>query len=482
MSEIKEHGSAGPESQDLTNGASHYVGRTIAEQVGDFVSSLSFEEVPRDAVEMAKLCILDAVGIAFASTHYDFAKRALAALSEMETGNYGVIAHSVFLSQRDAALLNGLLIHGLDYDDTHLAGVVHTSASIFPTALAIGIEREASSRDLLLAYILGVEIVSRLGMVAKGGFHQVGFHPTGLVGAFGAAVTAGKIMGLSARELAGAQGIVGSMASGSLEFLETGAWTKRIHPGWAAVSGITAARFAKHGFEAPLSIYEGRFGLYSSHLHPEQERDLSLIAGQLGERWEILNVALKPFPACHFTHAFADAAITVATQYCFDPSEIEEVLCRVPEGIIKTVCEPKDRKSSPSSEYDAKFSLNYVVAASLLKKRFTLTELEDEALSDSVIKELCKKVRYEVDAKSEFPRVYSGEVVVKLRNGQVFEAKEPINRGSVERPLSHDDVINKFRDNVGLVADRTVADRVENVILSIDGDIASQEVMDALIC
>lgn len=441
---------------------------TISGQLASFAHGLAFGDLPKEVVDYAKLCILDAVGIAFASSRYEFAKRGAAAALEMDAGNYVVMAHPFSLSMRDSAFLNALLIHGLDYDDTHLPGVVHATSSILPTVLACAQAEKSSGADLISSYVAGVEVTARLGMVAKGGFHQVGFHPTGLIGAFGASVAAGKLMGLSKNGLAASQGIVGSMASGSLEFLETGAWTKRIHPGWAAVSAITAAKLAKHDFIAPDSIYEGRFGLYASHLHPDVVRDISLATSGLGVDWEILRVAIKPFPACHFTHSFADAAIHLGTSEDFQPDDIEEIVCVVPEGIVKTVCEPAGRKLNPTSDYDAKFSLPYVVATSLIRKKFSLAELDDEALQDHVVAQLMAKVSYRIESESDFPRVYPGEVVVRLRDGRELSKREAINRGADERPLSREDIIAKFTDNVKLVASAEAAERVMDEILHLD--------------
>lgn len=453
---------------------------TVSEQLAAFAYGLNIDDLPQQVIDKAKLYILDAIGIAFASSRYDFAKQSVAAALEMDRGDYRVIAHSLTLSMRDSAFLNGLLIHGLDYDDTHLPGVVHATASIFPTALACSQYTKSSGADLLVSYVAGMEITARLGMVAKGGFHQVGFHPTGLMGAFGSAVTAGKLIGLSKQGLAAAQGIAGSMASGSLEFLETGAWTKRIHPGWAAVSGITAATLAKQDFVAPSSIYEGRFGLYASHLHPSIDRDISLATSGLGLDWEILRVAVKPFPACHFTHSFADAAIFLANNENFGVEDIEEVVCLVPEGIVKTVCEPSERKRNPGSDYDAKFSLPYVVATSLLRKKFTLAELEDEALQDPLVVKLASKVSYQIETKSEFPRVYPGEVAVRLRDGRILSKREAVNRGADERPLSKADIIAKFIDNVKLVASDEVAESVVAEVLGLDSSNSVKGLADVI--
>src|SRR6202008_4137027 len=152
------------------------------------------------------------------------------------------------------------------------------------------------------AYAAGIESAIRLAAVGSGPFHQVGFHPTGMIGIFGCTLAAGTLMGLTPQALTMAQGIALSMAAGSLEFLEDGAWTKRMHPGWGAQSGITAAALARQGFVGPSRAYEGRFGLFKAYLQAgiEAERWPRSTAG-LGDLWEVMAVAVKPLPACHFT-------------------------------------------------------------------------------------------------------------------------------------------------------------------------------------
>ena len=242
----------------------------IAQTLAHFAANLRYEAIPQNVRERAKYLMLDAVGIAHASTHYDFAHRALSAVTELSAGggDTPVIGQTVRLQLRDAMLMNGILIHGLDFDDTHANGVIHATASCFTSAMGTSAQAGLSGRELLAGYVAGVEAATRLGWVAKGGFHQVGFHPTGLIGAFACALIAGRQYGLNAQQLAMAQGIALSMGAGSLEFLQDGAWTKRMHPGWAAVAGMTAATLARHGFKGPREAYEGRFGLFNSYLGP----------------------------------------------------------------------------------------------------------------------------------------------------------------------------------------------------------------------
>lgn len=441
----------------------------IAETLAGFAGGLGYEAVPEAVRERARYLILDGVGIALASTQYDFAHRTLSALREFGTGSGEVIGFGTRLALRDAVLMNGLLIHGLDFDDTHTAGVIHATASCFPCALGVSAEAEMGGRDLITAYVAGMEAATRLGAVAKGGFHQTGFHPTGLVGAFACALIAGRLRGLTDRQLAMAQGITLSLASGSLEFLDDGAWTKRIHPGWAGVAGITAAALARNGFVGPQAAYEGRFGLFNSHLGPLiQACDLSLATAELGETWEVMNVAVKPLPACHFTHGCADAAMALRRDHDLRADDIESVRALVPAEVVKTVCEPVRNKQRPQNSYDAQFSIPYAVASGLLRGRFGLQDLETDAYTDPTALEIAGRVHYEVDPNAPFPKSYSGEVIVTTRDGRILRHREEVNRGAAGRPLSGEDISAKFFGNATLAVSQAQAERVHDTVLSLD--------------
>jgi 2-methylcitrate dehydratase PrpD len=448
----------------------HSAAPLVAETLARFTAGLSFDRIPAAVVARAKHLILDAVGIALASTGFDFAHRALTAVRGLAgDGDSPVIGFPALLPMRDAALVNGILIHGLDYDDTHIGGVVHPTASLLPTVLAVGARRRVGGAAALTAYVAGIEAAARLGAVARGGFHQIGFHPTGLIGAFACALAAGKLMGLSEEQLTMAQGIALSAAAGSLEFLEDGAWTKRFHPGWAANAGITAAALAQQGFVGAKRAYEGRFGLYSSHLQERYDpADLALATRDLGEVWELMQVAVKPFPACHFTHACADAAIALKRDHHLDVRSIEHVAALVPAEVVKTVCEPVANKRRPANAYDAQFSIPFIVAAALIRGRFTLAELTPEAISNPEILALAERVDYQLDPDSGFPRYYSGELVVTTADGHRLSHREHMNRGCGDRPLSEAEILNKFRDNAGRAVAPERARDIAETMLGLD--------------
>jgi len=443
---------------------------TLSTRLAAYAADFTLDAVPHEVRKRATHLMLDALGIGLASTQWDFSRQTLAGLRELAGpgGDVPVIGYGQNLPLRDAVIMNALLIHGLDYDDTHPSGVIHATTSVLPASLGLAARLDASGRDLLTAYVLGMETATRLGAAAKSGFHQVGFHPTGLIGAFGCTLAAARLLNLNPRQMVDAQGIALSLASGSLECLEDGAWTKRLHPGWGAASGITAATLGKHGFVGPGAAYEGRFGLYASHLTPEllAKADLGMVTAGLGQEWEVMNVAIKPVPACHFTHAFADAASILSRDWQGAP--IKRIVARVPTGAMKAVCEPIEKKLKPANAYDAQFSVPYSVATGLRFGRFTLDALEPAAYRDPETLAIAALVECQADPAAEFPRYFGGEVIIELADGRTLKHSEPINRGAPGRPISNEDIVAKFHDNAARAVNRSHADNILNAVLAIE--------------
>jgi 2-methylcitrate dehydratase PrpD len=461
----------------------HHNMTDAARTLADFALGLDPSRIPDEVAERACLHILDALGVALAATTYPFARRGLAAIGSMAGGgDYPVIGRPERLAMRDAAIANGFLIHGLDFDDTHGESIVHTSASAVPTVLAAGLNADATGAEALAAYLVAVEADARIGSVG-GAFQKRGFHPTGVVGAFGATLAAGRLWRMDPAALARAQGITLSLAGGTLQFLEDGAWTKRIHPGWAAACGLQAAGLARGGFTGPAQAYEGRFGLYRTYLGEEwgEERDepcdhdggqeaggaLASRLTDLGERWEMLRVGIKPYPVCHYNHAYADCVLALVSEHGITPDDVDRMVARVHADEVDVVCEPEARKRRPQSDYEAKFSVQYLMAATLVKRRFTLDELEDDVLVDPDILALADRCGYEVDPESTFPRYFPGEVVVHTRDGRELRHHEPVNRGADQRPLSRADIVAKFEDNAGRALARPAVRSLRDHVLDL---------------
>lgn len=445
-----------------------------ARTLGDFAAGLRFEDIPGPVLHRAKLLILDALGCGLAANANAFADAAAAgAVALGGEGPCSVIGRSDRLPVRDAALLNGMLIHGLDFDDTHLASIIHATAACLPTALSFGEALGADGRTMLTAYAAGMETAIRIGAAAKGGFHHTGFHATGVVAHFSSAVVAAKLLGLPADQIVAAQGIAASTASGVQVFLEEGAWTKRLHPGWAAVAGITAARLAQNCFKAPTRPYEGKFGLFETHLqHPHQPVDVAAELATLGEIWELADTAIKPYPVCHFVHGCADAAIELHAG--IDPDEIERVEAFLPADTMPIVAEPHEAKIRPQNEYEAKFSAQFVVATCLLRGGFGLADLLPAALSEPRTLALAARITCVIDPQSRFPAAFSGGVRLHLKDGRTLFRHVPVNSGAGERALDEAGVARKFAGSAAMVIPRDQAEHVRTIVLSLESRSAGE--------
>ncbi|WP_411152474.1 MmgE/PrpD family protein [Streptomyces sp. A30] len=423
---------------------------TAAQCVGDFVARLTVESIPGSVRRAAALHALDALGCGLAAHALGEAGYASAAVQEDGgTGPATAIGSPAGLTPGDAAFVNGTLCHALDFDDTHPNSVVHVSAGVVPAAVAAAQAYGASGADLLAAIVAGNETSIRLGNAGGGLFHARGFHPTGVCGVFGAAAAAARIRGLDGAMTAHALGIAGSMASGLLEFLADGSETKRLHAGWAAQAGIAAARLAAHGATGPATVLDGARGFLAAYLHGA-DTDLGTQLADLGDRWVTPEIAYKPYPACHYTHAPVDALAELLESGSVHAENVESIVAFTDATGVSLVCAPAEDKVRPRTPYDAKFSLPYCLAHRLVHGRLDVTSFTPEAIGDERVLALTPKVRYELKQYAPAPDAFGGGVRVTTTQGRTFESELRYQRGGAENPLSEEDVIGKYRTNAGL--------------------------------
>lgn len=442
---------------------------TVTERIAAFAATYRSSTPPPAVIAHAKLCILDALGIAFASHRQPYAGQVLSAARALGgTGESAVFGEIVGLPLRDALLVNGTLVHGLDFDDTHSASVMHCTASAWPLAFNLGLQCGVSGATALAAYVLAVEIDATLGAAAGGQLQKHGIHPSGVIAAFGCATAASWLQGLQPAQCRDALGIVLSMAGGSMEFLSDGASTKRMHPAWAAVCGVTATALAASGFSGPRAAIEGRFGLYNTLLGNQHGINTDTLCAALGADWQTPHIAFKPYPACHFNHAFADCALALKHRHGIAAADIAAVTAYIHADQVSAVCEPLAAKRRPASAYEAQFSLPYMVAASWLRDRFTLAELEPAAWRDVETLALAARVAYVIDQESSYPRAFSAALNVTLHDGRSYFHREAVNRGARENPLSRADIHAKFVGNVMQVADRSHAEHIAQAVEHLD--------------
>ena len=443
---------------------------TAAETIAAFATSINLDEIPVEVVEHAKLHVLDVLGCGLAAHGTGNGVEGRMTMSELAGEPQAtVIGLGDRLPAANAAFANAMLCHGLDFDDTHSDSVSHISTVITPAALAAGELYGAAGSDVLAAIVAGNEVVCRVGMAASGKFHARGFHPTAICGIFGGVASVARLAGLDGETTTRALGIVGSMASGLFAYLADGTPTKPIHPAWAAHGAHLAARLAHHGAVGPQSVIEGKFGLYHAFLGAtEGEIDIAGQLADLGERWETPRIAYKPFPVCHFMHGSLGATSDALRGRILTSDEIADVVVTVPEAGVSLVLEPADRKQTPRSEYEGKFSLQYSTASMLVRGHVAVADFTDEAINDPEVLDVARKVRYETRDYPTYPQAFPGGVRVTLVSGEMLESDFPYQQGGPENPLSADEVRTKFRENAALVLPNSAVDALEDAILTLE--------------
>jgi len=392
--------------------------------------------------DTAEKLLVDIAGLCVAARRSDYV---LAALESWESGGAcTAIGHARALDSAGAAFVNGTAAHGEDFDDTFEGGPVHAGAVIVPAVLAVAERNHLNGSDALAGIAVGCELMCRASLVAPKRIHKAGFHPTAVLGALGAAAGVATALRLSTSHFVNSLGIVGSMASGIIEYLAEGAWTKRMHPGWAAQAGIRAVDLARHGFVGPRTVLEGTHGFFHAFARAA-EGDWAKLTDGFGEEWIANGIAFKPYACGTMTQPYVDCAARLAKK--IDAGEIAEVVCETAEGIVHRLWEPLADKQSPPNAYAGKFSTPYCVAAGFILGHAGLDAFTEERVRDPRLRALAAKVRYEIDPKNPYPSQFTGHVRVRLRDGTTLEERQGHMRGGVEEPLTREDIEEKFRLN-----------------------------------
>lgn len=366
-----------------------------------------------------------------------------------------------------AALANGQSSHVLECDDTHQASSSHPGAAVWAAVLALGEREDATLGDAMTAAVVGYEVAGRLGEALGPAEHYArGFHPTGTCGAIGCAAAASRLLGLDARATAHAIAIATSQAAGSMEFLADGAWTKRLHPGWAAHAGIVAADLAAAGFTGPSSALEGRSGFLAAHsASPRVER----LASGLGGELVVDRTSIKAHACCRYEQAPIDGLIALRREHALSPDDVESVRIGMLAAGRDIVAEPRARKLAPESVVDAQFSMPFGAACALAHGRASIHEHVPDALADPGIRALMARVECvpdpELDAR--YPRQWPCWVEVRTRDGRTLRARVDHPRGDPENPLSREERVAKVRD---LAGDVLPADCLAAAVATVEDD------------
>jgi 2-methylcitrate dehydratase PrpD len=416
---------------------------SVAETLARAVAALDAKALPRGVRSKCEDLLIDVVGLCLTARNEDYVKAALAGWDD--EGPCTAIGHTRRLSAAGAAFVNGTAAHGEDFDDTFEGGPVHAGAVIVPAVLAACERDNPDGASALVGIAVGVEVICRLSLVVPKAVHRAGFHPTAVFGAMAAAAAVGAALGLPPRQLTDALGIVGSMAGGIIEYLAEGTWTKRMHAGWAAQSGLRAALLARAGFNGPRTVLEGVHGLFHGFAHTT-EGDYEALTGDFGTRWVTETLAFKPYPCGTMTHPYIDCARRLAARG-IKAEDIKEIVCEVGEGTVHRLWEPLASKQRPPNGYAGKFSTPYCIAAGFVRSNVGLDAFTDAAVRDPAVVALASKVRYRIDPNNPYPRNFTGHIRATLADGRVVEERQPHMRGGAHEPLTRTDIEEKFMLN-----------------------------------
>lgn len=452
---------------------------SLARQAIRTMRSLAPAGLPQAVAATACLHFLDAIGVGLAASASSTGAALVAFAGDLPQGAASVFGRTQGARAADAALVNGSLIHSLEFDDTHMASIVHGSAVLASTALAMAEQNCISGERLLGAYARGWELLVRFGLAAPGEFQARGFQVTSTAGALVAAAIAADLSALDEEQSVNAIGIALSQASGVFEFLSNGSSVKALHPGWAAHAGIMAATLARAGMTGPETALEGRFGLFASFAGNRASDRFIALLSDLGNVWHLLDAAYKFYPCCHYLHPFIEAAGILSDRgITFD--RIAQLTCRIAPPAAQVVCEPWTTKQQPETGHAARWSLPIVVAARLIDGRIDMRTFEQAP--SATVRGLASRTRWEPLTNACFPERFEAELICETRDGETHCVRIDDVYGSAKRPAEAADVRAKFYANAALVMTNAEAARLETVVDGLHHAKELTELTQALHC
>jgi 2-methylcitrate dehydratase PrpD len=419
---------------------------SVSEQLAARIVAGDPGELPSGVRETCERLLIDVTGLCVAARDADYVKAGLAAWPE--PGPATAIGHAEPLSAAGAAFVNGTAAHGEDFDDTFEGGPVHAGAVMVPAVLAAAEQEGLDGAAVLRGLAVGVETICRLSTVVPKAVHKAGFHPTAVLGAMAATAGVGAALRLNEQQLADAMGVAGSMAGGIIEYLADGSLTKRMHPGWAAQSGLRAALLGRAGFSGPRTVFEGTHGLFNGFAHT-RAGDYGALLDGFGERWLAETLAFKPYPCGTMIQPYIDCARRLSARGV-RPEDVAGMVCEVGEGTVHRLWEPLAEKRRPPNGYAGKFATPYCIAVGALHGNVGLDAFTDAAVADERVRGLAAKVGYVVDPANPYPNAFTGHIRATLRDGSVIEEHQPHLRGGASEPLSRAELEAKLAANARL--------------------------------
>ena len=432
-------------------------------------ATVAWRDLGPEVRERAKHLVLDLIGVALRGSREPSSVAALDATRLLDGGDgrATVFGSNTRLRAPWAALANGTAAHALELDDVTTESSLHPGVAVIPAAFALAEERVCDGPAFLEAVVAGYEAAMRVGNALNAASaYERGFHPTGVAGVFGAAAAAGRLLALDQGAMTCTFGVAGTFASGSLEYLSDGSWTKRLNPGWAGHAGIVAATLAANGFRGPATAVEGRLGTLHAYSDAPRPQRLSSSDGA----WAITDVSVKPYACCRYNHGLIDGVLELRSAHRLAPSDVERIRLGVVSGGAVLVSEPIDKKRSPRSVVDAQFSAPFAAAVALAYGAAGLRQFTQANIDDPVVQGLMARTDCFTDASLDacYPERWPAIVELVLRDGRVLRTQVDDATGEPRNPISTEGLIAKFTE----LAEGIVArpDEIARRVLSLEDE------------
>jgi 2-methylcitrate dehydratase PrpD len=421
----------------------------FAFELADFSSRLQCSSLPASAVEAAKINVFDTLICAVAGS-------SAAAIPEVHelvrewggTPQASILVFGEKIPAHQAAFINGCMAHARDYDDTHDAAVLHAGVSVVPAALAAAeLNGQTHGRDFIAGVVAGLETISRLGVATTIGIIESGYMYTALLGHFAATIAAARVLSLTQEQTVNALGIAYSQVAGNHQVTRDAAQTKRMQPGFAAMSALISVQLAKKGVRGVQNTFEGIDGFFRVYLQGRYDRHV--LRDQLGERFEFTQLSYKPYPCCRFNHSAIEAAVRLKLDRVKSVGEIKAIRVGLNHQAFEAVCTPIEIRKSPRTVVQAQFSIPYTVAAAFIDGRVGLDHFSENLSERHDILALAQKVDpyIDPDLERQYGRNIAPTIVsVEMNDGEIFGLTIDKPLGHPTRPMSHENLALKAMD------------------------------------
>ena len=436
--------------------------RDLTYDLAGNVAKVKYDDLPEDAVEITKKFILDTLATTLAGSSAPGCEIVVNQVKDWGGKEEStILVYGGKAISENAALANSMMAHALDLDDTHDEAVIHSYVSVLPAALAMA-ERDGgvNGKNLITAVTLGVDLMCRLGLASFG--HDWVYSST--MAYFGATVAAGKILGLNKDELHHAMGVAYSQCAGNLQCIKDGGLVKRMQPAFAARAAILSSILAKNGITGATEVFEGQFGFFPSYHRGKYAREAAV--KELGRVFEGVNSSIKLYPCCRYTHGSIDATLNIVKENDISPDDVVEVVSHVAQDAYNLVGKPFEIRESP--QVDAQFSIPYTVSVAIAKKNVFIDDFFEEKIKgDTQVLQLANKVRVVVDQEPIAKGLTPCVVDIKTKDGKVYSERIEILRGDPRKPVSMEEVAQKFRRCAAFSAKPISKENIEAIIRTV---------------